>query len=106
MNETEAWNLPQKIFGQTTPRASYRIPHIYQEALKTLAQRESERLGVKVSLASLIINFVTRDDNFARMKRTELRQIVKQLKKENPRVNPHETPSTTNETATTEHADR
>lgn len=86
MIDPNQWAMPSKVTGITTPNATFRIDPIYTQALALLAKRESERLGVRISQATLLTNLTTQDANFFRTKRSELREIIKQLNKENNHV--------------------
>ncbi len=87
MRKLIQWSLPVKISGKSRKRWHVLTDDTYQMALDQLAKNESKRLGVKVSQSTLIVDLTTRDANFFRTKRTELREIIEQLNKEKHREN-------------------
>lgn len=82
MEEQGTWRISKKGTGRKQVRYSDRYHPALRAALQTLADRETQRTGKKISISTVIANLTTRNGSFAIEKRKELRQILIQLKEE------------------------
>jgi hypothetical protein len=83
MPSLNPWRTPFKQVGINTPMSSFRMERHFKQALTELSQKESTRLGIKVSLAVLLVDLSTRNGKFYEQHRSWLLQRTKQLKKGN-----------------------
>ncbi|AZZ51409.1 hypothetical protein [Rathayibacter festucae] len=83
MEEQGTWKISKKEKGSKQVHYSDRYDPVLRAALQTLADRETQRTGTKISVSTVIANLTTRNGSFAIEKRKEIRQILRTLKKEN-----------------------
>jgi hypothetical protein len=77
------WRTPFKQVGINTPMSAFRMEKHFKQALTELSAQESTRLGIKVSMAVLLIDLSTRNGKFYEQQRSWLLQRTKQLKRGN-----------------------
>ncbi|MWV58222.1 hypothetical protein [Rathayibacter sp. VKM Ac-2754] len=83
MEEQNNWRIYKKQHGRQQIKASDKWEPALRQALQDLADSETQRLGRKISVSTVVSNLMTRNGAFAIEKRKELRKNYLQLKKEN-----------------------
>lgn len=84
------YSPPFRINGVKMKSTHHKYENEFAEALRTYAESESKRYGVKISPATLIRDLLTRDDPQIRLKRTELRQQYRKIKEKTHHDRLHE----------------